>query len=265
MERNIREFLRETGADGLKARGVLSPHRRHNYLLRGVNVMPLIALMREGGVSKLISHDGKWFLTAAGTFANPKSREAKGGAVKSLELMGNVFWGQNACLNPYFDPALDDPATRFVSSSVRPLARITFGTETIDGKPGIRDTRVSIATIIELMAAGNSIAEVLQSYPALETADIQEALAYAAKKIDQVNTYLFRIEVEQDDDGRWGAVIPTLPGCIAWGYTRAEALEALRGNAQDFLEVIEEFGDTLPPAAEQESRLLSGEVVTVTL
>lgn len=265
MERNIREFLRETGAAGLKDRGVLSPHRRHDYLLRGVNVMPLIALMREGGVSKLTSHDGKWFLTAAGTFANPKSREAKGGSVKSLGLMGNVFREQNACLNPYFNPAGADPATRFVSSSVRPLARITFDAEAMGGKPRIRDTGVGVAAIFEMMAAGHSAAEVLQSYPALTAEDIQEALAYAAKKAAQVNTYLFRVEVEQDDDGRWGAVVPTLPGCIAWGYTRAEALEALRGNAQDFLEVMEEFGDALPEAAEQESRLLSGEVITVTL
>lgn len=265
MERNIREFLRETGAAGLKDRGVLSPHRRHNYLLRGVNVIPLIELMREGGVSKLISHDGKWFLTAAGTFANPKSREVKGGSVKSLELRGSVFRGQNAYLNPYFDPARDDPATRFVSSRVRPLARITFDAAVMGGKPGIRDTQVGVAAIVEMMAAGHSATEVLQSCPALAMADIQEALAYAAKKVNQVNTYLFRIEVEQDDDGRWGAVVPTLPGCIAWGYTRDEALEALRWNAQAFLEVMEEFGDALPSAAEQESRLLSGEVITVTL
>ena len=80
-----------------------------------------------------------------------------------------------------------------------------------------------------------------------------------------MKTYIFRFEVEQDDDGRWGAVIPVLPSCNAWGYTRAETIEALQENAQAYLEVMEEFGDPLPAAAEQESRSLSGEVVTVTL
>ena len=32
------------------------------------------------------------------------------------------------------------------------------------------------------------------------------------------------VELEQDDDGRWGAEIPSLPGCAVWGYTRDEAL-----------------------------------------
>ena len=265
MERNIREFLRETGADRLQARGILSPHRRYSYLLQGVNVHPLIGLMREQGVTKLTSHDGKWFLTAKGTFGNPKSREAKQGSVKSLAVTGNVFWGQNHYINPYFEPALADPAARFISSSVQPLARITLNPEVMGGKPCIRDTRVSVAAIVELIAAGHSPAEVLQSYPSLSAADLQESLAYAAKKVSQVNTYLFRVEVEQDDDGRWGAVVPVLPGCNAWGYTRAETIEALQENAQVYLEVIEEFGDPFPLEAEQESRSLSGEVVTVTL
>ena len=49
MERNVREFLRETGAEVLEARKVLSPHRSYGYLLQGVNVNPLIGLMRERG------------------------------------------------------------------------------------------------------------------------------------------------------------------------------------------------------------------------
>jgi len=61
-----------------------------------------------------------------------------------------------------------------------------------------------------------------------------------------VKTYVFRVEVEQDEDGRWGAEIPTLPGCAAWGYTKEEALEALRGGAQVYLEVLFEDGRSLP-------------------
>ena len=81
-----------------------------------------------------------------------------------------------------------------------------------------------------------------------------------------MKTYVFQVEVEQDDDGRWGAEIPILPGCAAWGYTKKEALEALQDTAQAFLEVMMEYNDPLPPEAEQEVESLSGtNVVTVTL
>jgi hypothetical protein len=36
----------------------------------------------------------------------------------------------------------------------------------------------------------------------------------------------FTIELEQEDDGRWIGDVPTLPGVMAYGRTRAEALAA---------------------------------------
>ncbi len=81
-----------------------------------------------------------------------------------------------------------------------------------------------------------------------------------------MNTYVFRVEVEQDEDGRWGAEIPVLPGCAAWGYTRKEALGALQETAEAFLEVMQKHNDPLPKEAEEEVKILSGpDVVTVTI
>jgi predicted RNase H-like HicB family nuclease len=34
----------------------------------------------------------------------------------------------------------------------------------------------------------------------------------------------FRVEVEREEDGRWIADVPTLPGCLAYGATRDEAV-----------------------------------------
>ena len=51
-----------------------------------------------------------------------------------------------------------------------------------------------------------------------------------------MKTYVFNVEMEQDEDGRWGAGIPALPGCATWGYTAEEALEALQEAAQAYLE-----------------------------
>ena len=81
-----------------------------------------------------------------------------------------------------------------------------------------------------------------------------------------MKTYVFRVEVEQDEEGRWGAEIPTLPGCAAWGYTREEALQAISDGAQACLKVLFEDGRSLPKDAEEDSIVISGsEVVAVTL
>ena len=77
-----------------------------------------------------------------------------------------------------------------------------------------------------------------------------------------MKTYVFNVEIEQDEDGRWGAAIPALPGCATWGYTSEEALEALQEAAQAYLEDMVEAGDFNPDAG-----LCAGSApaVTVTL
>lgn len=61
------------------------------------------------------------------------------------------------------------------------LARITFNPEVMGGKPCIRGIRVTVGTIVGLLAAGRSIDEVLNAYPYLESADIYEALTYSSR------------------------------------------------------------------------------------
>lgn len=41
----------------------------------------------------------------------------------------------------------------------------------------------------------------------------------------------FAIELEQEDDGRWIGEVPTLPGVMAYGQTRAKALGAVQALA----------------------------------
>ena len=43
-----------------------------------------------------------------------------------------------------------------------------------------------------------------------------------------MKSYIFEVELAEEEDGRWSAVVPDLPGCATWGYTAAEAMEALR-------------------------------------
>jgi uncharacterized protein (DUF433 family) len=63
--------------------------------------------------------------------------------------------------------------------------RITFDSAVMGGKPCIRGMRVTVGTIVGLMAAGRSEAEVLAAYPYLESADIRAALAYAAWRSEE--------------------------------------------------------------------------------
>jgi uncharacterized protein (DUF433 family) len=66
------------------------------------------------------------------------------------------------------------------------LTRITFGPDVMGGKPCIRGLRVTVGTIVGLVASGYSIPEILEAYPYLEAEDIREALAYAAWRVEEI-------------------------------------------------------------------------------
>lgn len=54
------------------------------------------------------------------------------------------------------------------------------------------------------------------------------------------------IEVEQEDDGRWLAEVPALPGVLAYGQTRAEAVEHVQALALRVLADRLDHGETVP-------------------
>jgi len=66
------------------------------------------------------------------------------------------------------------------------LTRVTFDPKIMGGKPCIRGMRVTVGTIVGLVAAGHSTVEILKAYPYLEEADIREALAYAAWRVEEI-------------------------------------------------------------------------------
>lgn len=59
------------------------------------------------------------------------------------------------------------------------FTRITHDPAVMGGKPCIRGLRVTVGTVIGLLASGESRDRILQAYPYLESADLDEALAYA--------------------------------------------------------------------------------------
>ncbi len=66
------------------------------------------------------------------------------------------------------------------------LDRITFNPAVMGGKPTIRGMRVTVGTIVGLVASGYTVAEILAAYPYLEDEDIRQSLAYAAWRVEEV-------------------------------------------------------------------------------
>jgi len=73
-----------------------------------------------------------------------------------------------------------------------PLKRITFNPHVMGGKPCIRGMRVTVGTIVGLVATGHKKEEILKLYPYLEPEDIDEALSYAAWRVEEVEVPITR-------------------------------------------------------------------------
>jgi uncharacterized protein (DUF433 family) len=58
--------------------------------------------------------------------------------------------------------------------------RITFDPRIMGGQACIRGMRIAVSLIVNLVAHGRQVAEILDEYPDLEPEDIQKALEYAS-------------------------------------------------------------------------------------
>jgi uncharacterized protein (DUF433 family) len=72
------------------------------------------------------------------------------------------------------------------------IDRITFDPNVMGGKPCIRGMRVTVGTIVGLIASGSSPEVILEDYPYLETEDITAALSYAAWRSEEIEVPLIQ-------------------------------------------------------------------------
>jgi len=63
------------------------------------------------------------------------------------------------------------------------FTRITIEPDKMGGMPCLRGLRIPVATVVDMVAAGMTHAEILENYPDLEEEDIGEALRYAAAAV----------------------------------------------------------------------------------
>jgi uncharacterized protein (DUF433 family) len=70
------------------------------------------------------------------------------------------------------------------------LERVTLNPAVMGGKPCIRGMRVTVGTVVGLVAAGYSIEAILEDYPYLERDDVFAALAFAAWRAEEYEVNL---------------------------------------------------------------------------
>lgn len=74
------------------------------------------------------------------------------------------------------------------------LERITLDPEVMVGKPVIKGTRLTVEYILNLLAHGTTVAEILEEYEGLTQEDIQACLLFATKALE--NTVFMPLTTE---------------------------------------------------------------------
>ena len=76
----------------------------------------------------------------------------------------------------------------------RLLKRITLNPKVMVGKPVIKGTRLTVEYVLNLLARGATVSEVVEEYQGLTTEDVQACLLFATKSLE--NTSFMPLTVE---------------------------------------------------------------------
>ncbi len=76
------------------------------------------------------------------------------------------------------------------------LNRITTNPKVMVGKPVIKGTRLTVEYILNLLAHGTSISEILEEYKGLTQEDIQACLLFASRSLE--NTVFMPLAAEEE-------------------------------------------------------------------
>ena len=70
--------------------------------------------------------------------------------------------------------------------------RITHEPNKMGGRACIRQLRITVANVVAMIADGDTVEEILTSYPDLEPEDIPAALSYAAWRLQESEQFIPR-------------------------------------------------------------------------
>jgi len=65
------------------------------------------------------------------------------------------------------------------------LERVVVDPNVLAGKPVIRGTRIPVYLIVELIATGTKVNDMVKEYPELQDDDVKAALLYASKLLER--------------------------------------------------------------------------------
>ena len=69
------------------------------------------------------------------------------------------------------------------------MKRIEIDPNKLGGKPVIKGTRIPVYLILEMLASGMDVKEILKEYPELTEEDIREAIRYASQVLSKEEVY----------------------------------------------------------------------------
>jgi uncharacterized protein (DUF433 family) len=84
----------------------------------------------------------------------------------------------------------------FIKKRVPAIDRITSDPNTMNGKACIRDMRITVSIVLNLLANGMSKAEILDDYPYLEPEDIGQCLNYAVSSKKVFNKFAGKLRID---------------------------------------------------------------------
>ncbi len=58
--------------------------------------------------------------------------------------------------------------------------RLSINPDVCNGRPIVRGTRITVQTVLEFLASGDTVDDVLKEFPRLTRADVQACLDYAS-------------------------------------------------------------------------------------
>lgn len=71
-----------------------------------------------------------------------------------------------------------------MGQTVEVMARITVNPDQCGGRPCVRGMRIRVIDVLELLAAGLSVEQIVVELPDLESNDVAACLRYAASQLD---------------------------------------------------------------------------------
>jgi len=71
-----------------------------------------------------------------------------------------------------------------------------------------------------------------------------------------LKAYVYKVQIHEEEDGRWSVLVPALPGCTSWGYSKDEALRNIQEAVQCHIEAMLEDGDIIPVEEFGESNII---------